>query len=69
MPTRHHCQATSAAFDTITEEAVHLTTGSPLPADVERILLWLLNEDYRTAYTREFVPPFFSIVELWIVVD
>lgn len=37
----------------MTEEAVHLTTGSPLPADIERIVTWLLNEDFQTAFARK----------------
>jgi len=44
-------QATTAAFGTVTEEAVYLTTGSPLPADIERIVVWLLNEDFKTGFT------------------
>ncbi|KND04456.1 replication factor C subunit 3 [Spizellomyces punctatus DAOM BR117] len=43
-------QATHAAFSPVTEQAVYLCTGSPLPADINQIAEWLLNSDFATAY-------------------
>ncbi|TPX65715.1 hypothetical protein SpCBS45565_g04938 [Spizellomyces sp. 'palustris'] len=43
-------QATHAAFSLVTEQAVYLCTGSPLPADISQIADWLLNSDFATAY-------------------
>lgn len=34
----------------ITEEAVYLCTGNPMPKDIERISFWLLNESFANAY-------------------
>ncbi|KAJ3145955.1 hypothetical protein HDU86_000579 [Geranomyces michiganensis] len=44
-------QATHAAFDPVTEQAVYLCTGSPLPSDISQIAQWLFNEDFAAAYT------------------
>ncbi|KAI8912072.1 P-loop containing nucleoside triphosphate hydrolase protein [Powellomyces hirtus] len=44
-------QATHAAFNPITEQAIYLCTGSPLPSDISQIVNWLFNEDFATAYT------------------
>ena len=35
----------------IDETAVYLTSGSPLPKDIDKILDMLLNHDFQTAYT------------------
>jgi replication factor C subunit 3/5 len=34
----------------ITEEAVYLCTGNPLPKDIEQISYWLLNEQYSDSF-------------------
>eukprot|EP00775_Hariotina_reticulata_P011045 gene11045-11200_t len=38
------------ACDTVDESGVYLTTGNPLPADIESVVNWLLNEDFTTAF-------------------
>ncbi|KAK4775632.1 hypothetical protein SAY87_023593 [Trapa incisa] len=43
-------QATHMASQQITEEAVYLCTGNPLPKDIEQIAYWLLNESFATSY-------------------
>ncbi|MQL80756.1 hypothetical protein Taro_013205 [Colocasia esculenta] len=39
-------QSTHMASQHVTEEAVYLCTGNPLPKDIEQIALWLLNEPF-----------------------
>lgn len=34
----------------ITEEAVYLCTGNPLPKDIEQISNWLLNKSFAESY-------------------
>ncbi|KAL9268155.1 Replication factor C subunit 3-like protein [Drosera capensis] len=41
-------QSTHMASELITEEAVYLCTGNPLPKDIEQISYWLLNESFPT---------------------
>ncbi|GBG66429.1 hypothetical protein CBR_g61472 [Chara braunii] len=36
----------------VTEEAVYLCTGNPMPKDIELICYWLLNESFLDAYQR-----------------
>ena len=36
----------------VTEEAVYLCTGNPLPKDIEQIAFWLLNESFSTSFKR-----------------
>lgn len=36
----------------ITEEAVYLCTGNPMPKDIEQIAYWLLNESFLDSYKR-----------------
>jgi hypothetical protein len=38
------------ANDVVDESAVYLTTGNPLPSDIETVINWLLNEPYVTAF-------------------
>lgn len=45
-------QSTHMACQQITEEAVYLCTGNPLPKDIEQIAHWLLNEPFSTSFTR-----------------
>ncbi|CAI0393162.1 unnamed protein product [Linum tenue] len=43
-------QATHMASQHITEEAVYLCTGNPLPKDIEQICFWLLNEPFSDGF-------------------
>ncbi|CAO2834499.1 unnamed protein product [Amaranthus hypochondriacus] len=45
-------QSTHMASQQITEEAVYLCTGNPLPKDIELISHWLLNETFITSFNR-----------------
>ncbi|KAL2467752.1 Replication factor C subunit 5 [Forsythia ovata] len=45
-------QSTHMASQQITEEAVYLCTGNPLPKDIEQISYWLLNEPFATSCKR-----------------
>lgn len=40
------------ASQQITEEAVYLCTGNPLPKDIEKIAHWLLNESFANSFRR-----------------
>ncbi|KAK8970962.1 hypothetical protein KSP40_PGU009617 [Platanthera guangdongensis] len=43
-------QSTQMASQHVTEEAVYLCTGNPLPKDIEQIAYWLLNEPFTASY-------------------
>ncbi|KAG8479403.1 hypothetical protein CXB51_029114 [Gossypium anomalum] len=43
---RFYRYSTHMASQKITEEAVYLCTGNPLPKDIEQISYWLLNESF-----------------------
>jgi replication factor C subunit 3/5 len=43
-----------AAHEFITEETIYMTTGSPLPADIDLIVDWLFNSDFSDAYNSTF---------------
>ncbi|KAI5667703.1 hypothetical protein M9H77_17556 [Catharanthus roseus] len=45
-------QSTHMASQQVTEEAVYLCTGNPLPKDIEQISHWLLNEPFTISYRR-----------------
>lgn len=45
-------QSTHMASQQITEEAVYLCTGNPLPKDIEQISYWLLNESFVDSFKR-----------------
>ncbi|KAJ7965533.1 Replication factor C subunit like [Quillaja saponaria] len=45
-------QSTNMASEQITEEAVYLCTGNPLPKDIEQISYWLLNEQFSDSFKR-----------------
>ncbi|KAL2339773.1 hypothetical protein Fmac_007713 [Flemingia macrophylla] len=45
-------QSTHMASEQITEEAVYLCTGNPLPKDIEQISYWLLNEQFADSFKR-----------------
>ncbi|RDY10664.1 Replication factor C subunit 3, partial [Mucuna pruriens] len=45
-------QSTHMASQQITEEAIYLCTGNPLPKDIEQISYWLLNEQYADSFKR-----------------
>ncbi len=40
------------ASDSITQETVYLSTGQPLPEDIEHCMQWLLNEPVSIAFER-----------------
>jgi hypothetical protein len=41
------------ASDLVDEAAVYLTTGNPLPSDIESVVDWLLNEPFVAAFQSE----------------
>lgn len=43
-------QSTATAFPEVNEETVYTCVGHPLKSDIRRILQWLLNHDFKTAY-------------------
>ncbi|KAH9297046.1 hypothetical protein KI387_028728, partial [Taxus chinensis] len=43
-------QSTQMASARLTEEAVYLCTGNPMPKDIEQISFWLLNESFANAH-------------------
>lgn len=43
-------QSTSMASPHVSEEAVYLCTGNPMPKDIEQIAFWLLNDTFLDAY-------------------
>ena len=43
-------QSTAMSSDVVNEKNVYMTSGAPLPKDVEQILEWLLNLDFKQAY-------------------
>ncbi|XP_059454737.1 replication factor C subunit 3 [Corylus avellana] len=45
-------QSTHMASQQITEEAVYLCTGNPLPKDIEQISYWLLNDSFAESFKR-----------------
>ncbi|KAG0464585.1 hypothetical protein HPP92_018749 [Vanilla planifolia] len=44
-------QSTQMASQHVTEEAVYLCTGNPMPKDIEQITYWLLNEPFTGSFT------------------
>lgn len=50
-------QSTHMASQQITEDAVYLCTGNPLPKDIEQISYWLLNESFAISYKRISMTP------------
>ena len=57
------------AFDEVNEHNVYLCTGQPLPIDISKIVEWMLNEDFSTAYqskkTTLFVNNFMHLRANW----
>ncbi|KAK1301345.1 hypothetical protein QJS10_CPB12g01517 [Acorus calamus] len=43
-------QSTHMASPHVTEEAVYLCTGNPMPKDIEQIAHWLLNESFADSF-------------------
>lgn len=43
------------ASDVVDETAVYLTTGNPLPSDIESVVDWLLNDPFVTAFQSELL--------------
>jgi hypothetical protein len=48
-------QSCHMACDLVDEKGVYLTTGNPLPSDIESVVNWLLNEEFTTAFQSECV--------------
>lgn len=44
-------QACHAAYDRVDEDAVYNCTGHPHPQDIERIVNWMLTDEFSTAYS------------------
>jgi len=44
-------QTTAMSNDRVDETAVYLTSGSPLPSDLEQVLHWLMNSNFAAATT------------------
>lgn len=51
-------QSTAMAHDEVNEDSVYSCTGQPLPNDVAKIVEWMLNEDFTTAYQSEDIVSF-----------
>lgn len=45
-------QSTWLAFKDVTEDNVYTCVGHPLRSDIETIVKWLLNDDFKTTYKR-----------------
>jgi len=45
-----YAQSTHMASQQITEAAVYLCTGNPMPKYIEEIAFWLLNEPFSTSF-------------------
>ncbi|KAI0208611.1 Replication factor C subunit 5 [Lamellibrachia satsuma] len=43
-------QSCSMAYDNVTEDNVYLCVGHPLRKDIENIVNWMLNNDFKTCY-------------------
>eukprot|EP01147_Barroeca_monosierra_P000392 gene392-3738_t len=43
-------QSTFMAFGRVDDEGVYLSTGTPLPADIQKIVETMLNDSFKTAY-------------------
>ena len=46
-------QSTSMSHDEVNEATVYSVTGQPLPNDIAKIVEWMLNENFTTAYESE----------------
>jgi len=55
------------ASQQITEEAVYLCTGNPLPKDIEQISYWLLNEQYSESFKsiHDYFQPFIDGFDIY----
>ena len=47
-------QSTSMSHDEVNEATVYSVTGQPLPNDIAKIVEWMLNENFTTAYESEY---------------
>lgn len=63
-------QSTHMASQQITEEAVYLCTGNPLPKDIEQISYWLLNEKYSESFksNQDYFKPFINVFSISITI-
>lgn len=50
-------QSTFMAFGRVDDEGVYLSTGTPLPADIQKIVETMLNDSFKTAYRCKLSPP------------
>lgn len=60
LPWLLRAQSCAMANELVDEAAVYLTTGNPLPSDIESVVTWLLNEPFVDAFQSERaarVPP------------
>lgn len=57
-------QSCHMACDVVDETGVYLTTGNPLPADIESVINWLLNEPFITAFQSRFTETHSTAVTL-----
>ena len=44
-------QSTAMSAKVIDETSVYLTSGAPLPSDIDKIMNWLMNHNFKTACT------------------
>ena len=47
-------KAAHSSHDFISHEAIYLTTGAPMPADIEQVVQWLFNAEFTEAYSSAF---------------
>lgn len=47
-------QSTWLAYKEVTEDTVYTCVGHPLRSDIENIVKWLLNSDFKTTYKSNF---------------
>ena len=47
-------QACHAAYDRVDETAIYNCTGHPHPQDIERIVTWMLSDEFSTIYSSKF---------------
>eukprot|EP00698_Gefionella_okellyi_P000063 TRINITY_DN10045_c0_g1_i1.p1 TRINITY_DN10045_c0_g1~~TRINITY_DN10045_c0_g1_i1.p1 ORF type:complete len:259 (-),score=42.96 TRINITY_DN10045_c0_g1_i1:35-811(-) len=45
-------QSTFLSAGIVTEDSVYTCTGAPRPGDIKNIMHWMLNDNYREAYTK-----------------
>ena len=59
------------AYEEVTEDNVYTCVGHPLRSDIENIVTWMLNENFKKAYNsiltkvKNQYPTFFENGPLW----